>query len=189
MIDSRIADQLSPYLAAGERVVWTGYPAQGLRFGPRDMFLVPFSALWLGFAVFWEMQASRASDAFFDLWGAMFIVIGAFLFIGRFFIDAYVRSRTLYAVTTDRALLLRRVAGEKLITARLGSAVVERKANGSGNLRFGPGAGGWTNQFFGGGRGRAGFEFWIPSLTDQVDFTGVLDVMEVYRLTTKASPP
>ena len=46
--------EVSPFsgrLLPGERVVWSGRPATGMLFTPRDLFLIPLSAVWLGFAV------------------------------------------------------------------------------------------------------------------------------------------
>ena len=40
-------------LLAGERVMWSGRPARGVMFTARDIFLVPFSVVWVGFAIFW----------------------------------------------------------------------------------------------------------------------------------------
>ena len=46
---------LTDRMLTGERILWSGRPAQGLLFTSRDVFLIPFSLLWGGFAVFWEI--------------------------------------------------------------------------------------------------------------------------------------
>ena len=47
-------DQFQGLLLKGERIVWRGHPAQGLLFTSRDLLLVPFSLMFLGFFVHWE---------------------------------------------------------------------------------------------------------------------------------------
>ena len=103
--------------------------------------------------------------------------------LGRFAVDAWIRSRTVYALTNRRALLLRRVAGEKLLTSQLGAAVLERGRNGAGTLRFGRLPGGWMHQvnFFTGRRGM-GWDIWTPALNDRVEFLAIDDVMTPYQL-------
>jgi hypothetical protein len=160
----------------------------GLRFAPRDALLVPFSGAWLAFAVFWEWSVLQQHGApgFFVLWGAMFVAIGVSMAVGRFFVDAWVRGRTLYAITDQRALLLRRVNSEKLITATFAACVVERRADGSGNLRFGGRADNFS--FFASAAQRGDFSMWVPALSTQVEFVGVPDILAVYRL-VNPSPP
>ena len=41
-------------LAADEDVLWYGQPKTSVLFDANDIFLVPFSLLWGGFALFWE---------------------------------------------------------------------------------------------------------------------------------------
>jgi hypothetical protein len=105
MPDQQIADQL--YLDSGERLLWTGYPVQGIRLRASDGFLVPFSVMWGGFAIFWEVMAFREGAPFFvRLWGVPFVAVGLYLIVGRFFWDAYCRGRTVYALTDRRIIIV-----------------------------------------------------------------------------------
>ncbi len=76
-------------------LLWTGNPAQGLRFRAADLGLVPFSFLWFGFAIFWEYSAvSGGTPLFFRLWGVPFLLVGLYISLGRFFVDARTYERT-----------------------------------------------------------------------------------------------
>jgi hypothetical protein len=94
-------------LRSNEKLLWVGQPAQGVRFRPADLLLVPFTLLWAGFAVFWEWSVIRSNaPAFFRLWGIPFVLVGLYLVCGRFLADAMARSRTCYALTSQRAVIL-----------------------------------------------------------------------------------
>ena len=92
-------------LESGERVLWTGQPGQGVRFRRADRWAVPFTLLWMGFFVVWESWAARDGRWGFILWGLPFLVVGAYLTVGRFFADARRRARTTYVVTDRRVLI------------------------------------------------------------------------------------
>src|ERR1700704_3187139 len=86
-------------LLRDERIVWSGRPAQGLLLTGRDVFLIPFSLLWGGFAIFWETMAvtQQKEAGFFSLWGIPFVVVGLYLIVGRFLFDAWIRRGMSYA--------------------------------------------------------------------------------------------
>src|ERR1043165_109328 len=90
-----IEQQLIPYLQPGEQLLWTGRPKGGVLFRKSDIFVIPFSILWGGFAIFWEIMAA-SGPFFFWLWGIPFVIVGLYLMIGRFFYDAKKREATVY---------------------------------------------------------------------------------------------
>lgn len=136
-------------IAANERLHWSGVPEQGLRLQASDIFFVPFSLVWCGFACFWEFMAvsSHNTPFFFKLWGIPFVVIGLYLVIGRFFADAYQRSRTFYGLTNERVVIISGIFFREvtsLMLHALAEVSFREHANGRGTIVFGP-----THRFFG----------------------------------------
>ena len=82
-----VEQKLRPELSSGEHLLWSGVPSQGLRFRPADVFMVPFSLMWGGFAIFWEYSvvSSKGAPVFFTLWGIPFVLVGLNMIFGRFF--------------------------------------------------------------------------------------------------------
>jgi hypothetical protein len=130
----------------GERIVWSGQPQQGLLLTERDIFHIPGSLAWCGFAIFWASTATRASLAgpaligvLFVPLGRMLVVIGLYFVVGRFIVDAWVRRRVYYAVTDQRILIERGAPLWRftaLNIARLPDITLEERSNGRGTIRF-----------------------------------------------------
>jgi len=175
-LEENYSDDFRDRLLPGERIIWSGKPGGGLLFTGRDIFLIPFSLLWGGFAIFWETSVLRTgAPNFFDLWGIPFVLVGLYLIIGRFFADAWFRKQLRYAVTDQRILILRKGLSRKftaLPVDRLPNVDINEKSNGRGTIRFGESAPLWGN--------RNGFGVWTPSTDPTPQFLNVENVRQVF---------
>ena len=128
-------------LDRGERQLWAGVPRQGIAFRGSDVFMIPFSLLWCGFAIFWEMQVSTTgAPGFFLLWGIPFVLAGLYITVGRFFLDARRRARTAYAVTSDRVIInsgLFAPTTKSLNVRTISDVTLQERPNGTGTITFG----------------------------------------------------
>ncbi len=112
-MDSDSKQQIQSELSRGEKLLWSGRPGQGIRLHGADAFMIPFSLLWCGFAIFWEFSVLRTgAGPFFAIWGVPFVLIGLYMVVGRFFYDSYQRSRTWYGLT-DQRIIIRGPGGTK----------------------------------------------------------------------------
>ena len=157
--------------------MWTGTPAQGLFFSSRDVFLIPFSLLWCGFAIFWTYSATQqGAPLFFDAWGAMFVCVGLFMVFGRFVFDAWLRQRIYYAVTNKRILILRRAPSANFTSIDL-ERVPDIQLTGEtatrGTLRFGAAVSAYPFSRMNG---------WFPALDPVPQFLGIESPQRVLDL-------
>jgi hypothetical protein len=168
-------DRIQPRLLPGERLLWSGRPDPAKWFSPIDLYLVPFSILWCSFAIFWESSvlASGKAPGFFLFFGGFFVVIGLYFTIGRFFVKRAGKRKTLYALTTSRALIL---TGENgLADCPIGGTSISSSRSRDGKyvtVRFGDRAGG---SFFGNGMdyGNTGMELFGMGRARQFAFYDV----------------
>ncbi|MFN2527030.1 MAG: hypothetical protein ABR505_12345 [Actinomycetota bacterium] len=140
---------LSDELMKDERILWGGQPDPDRHFSAADVFLIPFSIMWGGFALFWEAGVlglwgdSNGEEApfFFVLWGIPFVFIGLYMMFGRFIYKARKKRRTFYVVTDRRVLsLVRSQRGDKIQAAFIETipSVNKRiRTDGSGSITFG----------------------------------------------------
>ena len=167
--------ELEALLGAGETIVWSGRPAQGIRFRSLDVLLIPASVFFIAFAVFWETLALRSGAPFFPLFGIPFVLAGLYMTVGRFLLDAYQRAHTTYVVS-DRAAYV--VGDAFLATTRtyapssLSPLELTLATNGTGTVRFGP-------RVPNAGLGSNGWSAWMP---DQSQFFGIENATAVYGL-------
>jgi hypothetical protein len=172
-------DTVSPKLLPSERIVWEGRPSTGLIFRPIDVFLVPFSLLWGGFALSWNVSAWTTADLSFNLFGLPFLIVGIYVIFGRFLVDMSLRRNLSYFVTNKRILIERRSTGsntKSLDIDRLPALELDERSDGSGSIRFGT-SGGWL----------AGnnFGMWQPTFDPTPQFIRISNVRSVYEIIQK----
>jgi PH (Pleckstrin Homology) domain-containing protein len=129
------------YLDPGEHILWEGIPYQGIMFQRGDILAIPFSIFWFGFALFWEGTAIVLGAPFFFLiFGSVFIVIGFYLCIGRFLFDKWRRTKTTYALTDRRVLIVSGLFSPSLDSLNLSSLSdinFSESTNDRGTITFG----------------------------------------------------
>lgn len=159
-MEDREYGQIGSYLTGDEYVIWKGAPVKGHLFTPQDLYMIPFSLMWCGFAVFWELSVIAAdAPLFFKIWGIPFVAVGLYVVAGRFFVQAYMRKHTCYAITSKRILRIRKKQMDSLNYRLSPERRVSQNRDGSGTIWFGdagtPAA--RSYQMMPGQAGRAGF--------------------------------
>lgn len=145
------ADRFQPELLPGESAHWTGQPSPTVIFHKEDVFMIPFSLIWGGFAIVWELgvlgyglfgsgTSKSGPSSFMALWGIPFVVIGQYMIWGRFLHAAWRKKRIFYAVTNRRVLILADARTRSLNAAMLETIPIIQKVvrrDGIGTLTFG----------------------------------------------------
>ena len=130
-------------LAPSEKVLWAGQPRRGPVLRGYDAFALPFGLMWLAMVVVMLSKIPRTPRV--DLVGIVvvlvFVVVGLYLAVGRFLVEAKQRSRTFYAVTNDCIVIVSGLMSRtmKSIDLRtLSEMALSERRNGSGSILFGP---------------------------------------------------
>jgi hypothetical protein len=113
-----------------------------------DAFVIPFSLLWCGFAIFWEVMALTATTKapgpiaiIFPLFGVPFVLIGLYMVFGRLIVDARMRERTFYGITSERIIIVSGLFGRRtksLNLRTLSDISLTERPDGIGTITFGP---------------------------------------------------
>ena len=94
------------HLEPGEQLLWSGAPQRGVRLRPSDWLAIPTSLLWLWFVVFREKTVvNEGAPLGFRIFGLLFVLIGLYITVGRFFYDASRRRGTTYGITSNRVII------------------------------------------------------------------------------------
>jgi hypothetical protein len=135
-----IHPQVTALLGLDEPLIWMGQPKQGVVIQWRDIVAIPLSLVrGIIFAV--------VGWSFFNRVEALYICIAVVLWIlvfydiiGRFFADAYWRSRTYYALTPRRIIIHNCAVGSHTTSHDLRSLVhlrMDVRGNGRGVIQIG----------------------------------------------------
>jgi hypothetical protein len=132
---------LAARLEPGERLLWWGRPCPTIALQRRDLLLVPLAVAWLGLVLYWQGAAAlqdwtlnRSLDAL--MVGLPLFLIGLYMLAGRFLAEAWLRRRTVYAVTARRAHVLSPMGRHALRLDELGTCRIEGEPAGRRTLAF-----------------------------------------------------
>jgi hypothetical protein len=188
---SNLASKMQSEIGEKEELLWVGQPKQGLLLRPTDWIYVPFSLMW-GLPVLFGMIIPAIKNGFSEftfpyfLAPLIFFMIAVYLLVGRFFIDAWQRARTLYAVTDERILILSGFFAQNIravMHKTLSDINLTLNRNGSGTIVLGP-----RPPFLRDYRGWGiGYERYMAPMLDAVDNAkSVYDLIIQNQRATKA---
>ena len=140
-MENQLQNQINKYLTPDEYVVWNGRPSKGHLLTKQDIYMIPFSIMWCGFAIFWEISVLTHSSSFIGkLWGIPFVCIGLYIVFGRFIMKSYMRKETVYAITNKRIFFFRKNQINTLDYHTNLTRTITRNPDGSGSIYFGSAA-------------------------------------------------
>lgn len=177
-------------LLKDETVLCTGQPETKVLFTKADIFLIPFSLLWAGFAIFGEVTAiimlvpsevfRGNSPIFFPIFGAFFVIVGLYFVFGRFIYKFYIKKNTYYAVTNKRVLILTILRSRNIKAVYIEAIPSINKSvrlDGIGSITFG------TPNPWSPGYGNTGMDFFTSFYGGDVPtFYDIKDAQKVYEL-------
>lgn len=128
-------------LSASERLLWSGRPKQGIFFRSSDFFMIPFSLFWTGMMVFVVISSRKAGTPFpFAGMDMLFLAMGLYMLVGRFFVDKAQRTKSYYGLTEQRAIIVSGIfrRSVKSLNLRSVSDATLTEQGMEGTITFGP---------------------------------------------------
>lgn len=143
MNDDEARRVLEEELLPGERLLWSGKPASGIRITWSDLPAIPIGLLIFGVGlVFMFMSAEKTSMGMgVRIFAVLPVLAGLHAMGGTFLLDAWKRRRTVYGVTTDRVIVVRQFPTRRAKSQYLGvlsNLAMDRRKDSSGSIVFGP---------------------------------------------------
>lgn len=135
-MEKTIEKEFKDIINGNEELIWSGKPQSGLIFGFEDLFLIPFSIIWLGFILFFIVIAEQ-TPTFFSLLAVPFIIVGVYFLVIRFFIDKWKRDKTLYGLTNQNIIIKCQNKIQIINIHSLSNISLEIFDNGFGTITFG----------------------------------------------------
>lgn len=132
-----------PYLDSGERLLWTGKPRPGLRLSGPGVGNLLGSVIWAAVAVYFAVSIWRGGVSVSNFVAAVALVgYALYSTVGRIALDAWLRSRTRYAVTDHRVLIIQggnQPTIQSIDLTATTQVTPDLRGDGSGSLTFGEG--------------------------------------------------
>jgi hypothetical protein len=91
-------------LHEGEEILWQGRPEPGVGLRPKHIFTILFGCAFSGFALIWMIMAATAGG-YFWMFGLIHFTVGIGVILGPIFGPAYMRRKTWYTLTNQRAFI------------------------------------------------------------------------------------
>lgn len=136
-MDYEQQNQINHYLTPDEYVLWSGRSGKGNFLTKYDLYMVPFSILWCGFAIVWEASVlTNNAPLLFKLWGIPFVCVGLYIVFGRFFMKSYMRKKTFYVITNQRIFSFYKNQVNSIDHHNCPVKTVTRHADGFGSICF-----------------------------------------------------
>jgi len=192
-IRNAVNELLQGEIVPDEEILWVGQPDPAVIFTNADIFLVPFSILWGGFAVSWECSAlfmpvvSNHGTSFpliiFPLFGLPFVIIGLYITFGRFIYKKWKKQHTYYAITNKRAIILSDSRRGNIRAVRIDTLQGlsrNMRSDGHGSITFGEKSG-YPLSYGNTGLDFFGSQYGEPPLT----FYDIKNASSVYELVNK----
>jgi len=175
-MDFDVYTELRSNLDPNESLLWAGKPQSGIVFRNSDIFMIPFSLIWGGFAIFWFVTALASGAAFFfAAFGIPFVLVGLMMIFGRFFLDSYMRKNTYYGLTDKRIIIKSGIFSKSIKSLNIktiSDIEYTEKTDGSGTINIGP-----KNPFQHWGNGMN----WMPNTKGNPSLELIENVRKVYN--------
>lgn len=141
-MDWECREQFEDTLLPGESLLWCGRPSRSVLFSKRDAFLIPFSLLWGGFALFWNVGVwLGGAPLLFRLFGLPFLAMGLYMIFGRFLHARSQKKTTFYALTDHRVLIRTKRGLSAQYLQDIPGETLAANRGGNGSITFGPASG------------------------------------------------
>ena len=178
MIETDEYSFAKPYITPGEAILWRGKPGKGHLLTGQDIFMIPFSIIWCGFAIFWEsLVIFGDAPIFMALWGIPFVCVGLYMVFGRFIWTAFLRKRTAYVITNKKIIRARGSRIDMIHGNSLPPMHTRAFRDGSGTISFGQHYTYTTRTSFERSYSAAGF-FALENIPDVARVQQYIDQME-----------
>jgi len=130
--------EIEQYLEAGEKIIWTGQPKQGMMFSAFDVWMVIFGFIWTSGVLGWIYAAWEAA-IWFAMFGLPFLLVGLYLIFGKFYFDTRSRASAIYAITNRRVIITFRYFRKRFFSyeyAKFVDIALRENSDKSGTIYF-----------------------------------------------------